>query len=583
MSEFFLGINYNIHDAAAAIVSGHEIIAAAPEERFDRQKHSGAFPISAIRYCLDAAAIDPASLGAVGYFWQPSLGIISRIGLAARGLPSSLSLLRLKGAGRGNAGVFLSHVLAKHTFNRAFRYSGKFLFLEHHLCHAATAFYPSPFDEAAILTMDLSGERATSLAAYGFGERISKQWQINYPDSLGSMYATITQYLGFGANSEESLVMGLAAYGQPKYFDELHKLVDLLPGGQFRLDRKFFVHHLGFPRLYSPMFEKRFGPARKPSESPLQARFCDMAASIQKLLEKSALHIGEALRQKTKSDNLCIGGGVALNAAMNHRFVDSGLFKHIYVGPSPGESGSAIGAALISQRTISPKTKRPFLRRSDLGPTFTDGEVEAALSTQRLAFERCEDPARTAARHLSNGHIIGWFQGRMEFGPRALGNRSILAEPNSEQIRDLINERIKFRHAFRPFGASVKVEACRSFFEIESESEFMMQICKVKAERRSLLRGVTHIDGTSRPQTVNRNDHLLFWLLLDEYEKLSGLPVLLNTSFNLAGEPIVCSPADAVRTFLESGLDALVIGHYIARKSVPLNLPPSPATDSLCT
>ena len=357
--------------------------------------------------------------------------------------------------------------------------------------------------------------------------------------------------------------MGLAAYGKPSYYDDLKKLVTLLPGGQFRLDLDYFIHHLGLARWYSNRFEEVFGTPREAREDVLQARFCDLASSAQRVAETIALHLAEALGCATASRDICLGGGVALNAVLNQKVLDSGRFNQLFVGPAPNDAGSALGAALNVQRKVLGTVFRPRLRSAALGPQYTDAEIESCFRASGLAYKHCEDPAVLAASNLARGKIVGWFQGRMEFGPRALGNRSILAPPAPMSLRSKINDTIKFRHAFRPFGASVKNEAFSQFFDLAHESPFMMQVCQVKPVMRELLSAVTHVDGSCRPQTVAREDNPLFWQLLDHFERDYGLPIVLNTSFNLAGEPIVCSPLDAVSSFVAGGIDLLVAGSWV--------------------
>ncbi len=560
-----LGVNSNVHVSAAALLTDGQIVAAAQEERFSRSKHTGKFPEQAILYCLQQAGLRFGDVSAVGFYWRPWRGLFKRACVLLKALPRSLAFLRPSLVPRGTPKVLLQHVMTRQELVRRFGYRGGFYFLQHCRCHAASAFYPSPFETAAILSLDLSGEIESTFAAFGAGNRIDKLWSVPYPHSLGSLYAAITQYLGFSANADEHRVMGLASYGEPRYYQHLKGLVQLLPGGKFRLDLDYFTHHWGADRWYSDKLVSLLGPARRPDEPPEHQRFADVARSAQVLLEEVCLHIGRALRQRSKSSRLCLAGGVALNGVMNQRLLETGVFDELFVPPAPHDCGTSVGAALLLWHGLFGKEARSS-QSAYLGPAYDKSSIEVALRAAGVPFERCTDPAKLAADAIAAGQIVGWFQGRMEFGARALGNRSILADPRNVGIKRTINEAVKYREPFRPFAGSVLEERYQDYFDLIQPSPYMLQVCRVKPSKRATIPGVTHVDGTCRPQTVRREQNPLFWKLLVHFEERTGVPIVLNTSFNVAGEPIVCSPVDAVRCFLRSGIGTLVMDDFVTRK-----------------
>ena len=437
--------------------------------------------------------------------------------------------------------------------------------MEHQLCHASSAFYPSGFDTAAVLSLDLAGEIDSTLAAIGEGTRLTPLWVTKYPHSVGHFYGAITQYLGFRPNADEYRVMALAAYGADSHYPLLKELVALLPDGQFRLDLRYFVHHWGQDTWYSARLVDLLGPPRDGQDPLSEGRFANIAFAAQRLCEDICLHVARALRKRTGRDRLCLAGGVALNGVMNHCILGEEVFREVFVPPCPNDPGTAVGAPLFVWHSIMKRVEK-HVQSAYLGPQYSTADIEKACASRRLRFRRCCDPAKEGAQAIAAGNVMGWYQGRMEFGQRALGNRSILADPRCATMKERMNQKVKFRETFRPFGGSVPEEVFADYFDMEDPSPYMLQVCTVKPEIRCKLPAITHVDGTCRPQTVAKSDNVLFWSLLRQFEGLTGVPVVVNTSFNRAGEPIVCSPEDAIACFLETGIDVLIMGDYVLRK-----------------
>lgn len=560
----FLGLCCNVHDSAAALISGGVPVAAAQEERFTREKHSGAFPENAIRYCLSQARLDIQDISAVGFYWQPWRGLLDRAALLIRGAPHTLCFSQPATLSRGTPKTLIDHFSVPHRLAEIFGYKGEFRFLPHSRCHASSTFYLSRFEDSAILCIDLAGEIDSTFAGVGEGSKIAQLWTVAYPHSLGSFYGTITQFLGYSPNSHEYRVMGLAAYGRPTYYKQLRQLIELRPHGQFRLNLNYFVRHWGHALWYSKRLVDLLGPPR--SIERLDQRYADIACSAQAVLEEAVLHLVRELRVRSAKPRLCLAGGVALNAVMNHRIRSAGIFEELYVPPAPHDAGTSVGAALLLWHEQFGTRERQVIADAYWGPEYVEEEIESALQSAGVAYERMSDPEAQAAAYVAQGRVVGWFQGRMEFGPRALGNRSILADPRDPTIRKIVNQRVKSRELYRPFGASVPIEFAPDYFDLASPSPFMLEVCRVLPKRQSELQAITHVDGTCRPHTVERRTNERYWRLLLELKRLTGHPVALNTSFNIAGEPIVCSPTDAVRCFMRSGIDVLIIGPYAAKK-----------------
>jgi carbamoyltransferase len=588
-----LGISAFYHDSAAALIEDSRIVAAAQEERFTRRKHDSAFPHKAIAYCLEEARIRVADLDHVVFYDKPFLKferlLETYIALAPRGFRSFKMSIPLWLREKLFQKSLLRRELAK--FSTDFDVS-RLLFCEHHLSHAASAFYPSPFDSAVVLTMDGVGEWATTSSAMGNGHALEIFQEIHFPHSLGLLYSAVTYYTGFKVNSGEYKVMGLGPYGQPKYAQLiLDHLIDLKPDGSFRLDMSYFDYCTGFT-MTNDRFAELFGqPVRNPDEL-LTSFHMDVAASIQAVLDEAVLRLTRSLARTTGSRNLCLAGGVALNCVANGKVLRDGHFDNIWIQPAAGDAGGALGSALAAYHIF--KGQRRELNGSDsmsgsyLGPHYSQAEIERRLAAAGAKFDVLDEAGmlEAAALALAGEKAVGWFQGRMEFGPRSLGARSILADPRSPAMQKTLNLRIKYRESFRPFAPAVLREDVADWFDLSSDSPYMIFVADVRKDRRrpmtpteqglfgidklnvarSEIPAVTHVDYSARIQTVHRDTNALFHKLLSRFKQLTGCPVLVNTSFNVRGEPIVCTPEDAFRCFMGNELDMLVIGNCVLQK-----------------
>jgi carbamoyltransferase len=589
-----LGISAFYHDSAAALIDDGRIVAAAQEERFTRRKHDASFPHNAIAYCLEEAGIAADRLDHVVFYDKPFLKferlLETYIALAPRGFRSfkmSIPLwLREK--------LFQKNLLT----GELGKFSGDFdksrlLFCEHHLSHAASAFYPSPFDSAAVLTMDGVGEWATTSAAMGDGHRLEIFQEIHFPHSLGLLYSAATYYTGFKVNSGEYKVMGLAPYGEPKYAKLiLDHLIDLKPDGSFRLDMSYFDYCTGFT-MTNDRLAKLFGqPVRSPDQL-LTPFHMDVAASIQAVLDEAVLRLARSLAKQTGSRNLCLAGGVALNCVANGKVLRDGSFDKIWIQPAAGDAGGAVGAALAAYHIFKDQPRKTHdadgMSGSFLGPGFAQPEIERRLTAAGARFAVLSEAAmiETTAQALAGEKAVGWFQGRMEFGPRSLGARSILGDPRSPAMQKNLNLKVKYRESFRPFAPAVLREDVSEWFDLASDSPYMLIVADVRKDKhramsaaeqalfgidklnvaRSEIPAVTHVDYSARIQTVHRDTNPLFHALLGRFKALTGCPVLVNTSFNVRGEPIVCAPEDAFRCFMGNELDMLVVGNCVLQKA----------------
>ncbi len=589
-----LGISAFYHDSAAALIDDGRITAAAQEERFTRKKHDPSFPHHAIAYCLEQAGITADDLDHVVFYDKPFLKferlLETYIALAPRGFRSfkmSIPLwLREK--------LFQKNLLRGELrkFSETFDAS-RLLFCEHHLSHAASAFYPSPFQSAAVLTMDGVGEWTTTSAAIGDGRRLEILQEIHFPHSLGLLYSALTYYTGFKVNSGEYKVMGLAPYGEPKYAQLiLDHLIDLKPDGSFRLDMSYFDYCTGFT-MTNDRFAKLFGqPVRGPDQL-LTGFHMDVAASIQAVLDEAVLRLTRSLAQQTGAKNLCLAGGVALNCVANGKVLRDGHFNNIWIQPAAGDAGGALGAALAAYHGFADRPRdvnaADSMSGAFLGPAFSQGEIEQKLTAAGAKFTTPgeADMIEITAQALVEQKAVGWFQGRMEFGPRSLGARSILGDPRSPAMQKNLNLKVKYRESFRPFAPAVLREDVSAWFELDGASPYMLLVADVREQRRrrmsadeqalfgidklnvarSEIPAVTHVDYSARIQTVHRETNPLFHQLLGRFRALTGCPVLVNTSFNVRGEPIVCTPEDAFRCFMGSELDLLVVGNCVLHKS----------------
>jgi len=590
-----LGISAFYHDSAAAMVVDGRILAAAQEERFTRRKHDASFPTNAIAYCLTAGGIRLRDVDYVAFYDKPILKfdrlLESYLAFAPRGFRSFVMSFPLWIREKLFQKTMLLRQLAE--IDPEADMGGKLLFSEHHMSHAASAFYPSPFDEAMVLTMDGVGEWCTTSVAYGQGNDLAIERELHFPHSLGLLYSAFTYYTGFKVNSGEYKVMGLAPYGQPRFAQKiLDHMIDLKADGSFRLDLSYFGYCTGLT-MTSPRFAALFGAPTRQSDEPLTQFHMDIAASVQKVLEEVILRLTRSIAAEGRSRNLCLAGGVALNCVANGKVLRDGRFDGIWIQPAAGDAGGALGAALTAYHRYAaqPRLERnagDLMAGSYLGPSFSQPEIEAQLSRAGARFETCEENAMldSAAGELARGAAVGWFQGRMEFGPRALGARSILGDPRSPTMQKTLNLRIKFRESFRPFAPSVLRESVADWFELDADSPYMLLVADVVRRRRramtaeeetlfgldklnlsrSEIPAVTHVDYSARIQTVHAETNALYHELIRRFQALTGCPVLVNTSFNVRGEPIVCTPQDAFRCFMGSDIECLVIGNCILKK-----------------
>jgi carbamoyltransferase len=571
---YTLGINAVYHDSAACLVHDGRVLAAAEEERFTRIKHGKRpipfstyeLPFHAIDYCLREAGITLAQVDQIAYSYDPSLllgrhrddaTITLPLEPSAHPIPEEweaawdpLFLASIVNAPRHLSGGVPLHLQARFRGVRSADLIGRWHFVEHHIAHAASAFHASPFAHAAVLTLDGRGERATTTYNLGSGNQLERLGQVNMPHSLGLLYEQVTSYLGFLHSSDEYKVMALASFGKPTFLREFRDMITIGAGGQYT--------------IAPPRLEERFGPARLKG-GPLEQRHYDIAHSLQAALEESALELASWLHKATGSDDLCMAGGVALNCVMNARLRDRGPFKRIWVQPASGDAGTALGAALWVDSRERGDARAYRMDHAFLGPAYADDEIEAFLRWSKLPYRRLENVAEETADILAQDKVIGWFQGRMEYGPRALGGRSILASPIHAEMQAKLNE-IKDREDFRPVAPVVLEEAAGEWFAGAGQSPFMLFVYDVLPEQAERIPAVRHVDGTARIQTINRAQNERYYDLIRAFAARTGVPVLINTSFNTRGEPVVCSPRDAVECFWTSPLDALVIGSFLLEK-----------------
>jgi carbamoyltransferase len=591
-----LGISAFYHDSAAALVVDGQIVAAAQEERFTRKKHDSGFPHHALAYCLDEGGISLGEVDYVAFYDKPFLKferlLETYLAFAPRGFRSFRMAIPLWLKEK----LFQKQLLRDElrAFDPDFDWESRLLFTEHHQSHAASAFFPSLFDEAVILTMDGVGEWATASVAFGRGNHLEMRKELHFPHSLGLLYSAFTYYTGFKVNSGEYKVMGLAPYGEPKFANLIFdKLIDLKPDGTFRLDQSYFDYCTGL-RMTNDRFHALFGgPARKPEEL-LNQRHMDLAASIQAVTEEIVLRLTRSLAAETGAENLCLAGGVALNCVANGKVLRDGKFKHIWIQPAAGDAGGALGAALAAYHLHKNQPRRldnqlDGMNGAYLGPGYDDDECARRLEQAGARFARLdgEQTIERAASDLADGKALGWFQGRMEFGPRALGNRSIMADARSSSMQSALNLKIKYRESFRPFAPAVLCEDVSEWFELDTESPYMLLVADVAERRRramtaeerarfgidklnvprSEIPAVTHVDYSARIQTVHTETNPRFHALLSAFKRKTSCPVLVNTSFNVRGEPIVRTPEEAFRCFMGTDLDVLAIGNLYLQKS----------------
>jgi len=588
-----LGISCFYHDAAAALIQDGQLVAAAEEERFSRKKHDSDFPRLAIRYCLEVAGLTASDLDYVVFYEKPFVKFERILTTSLQVVPKSWKVF-----GDAMTTWLLDKLWVKNLIRQEMAIpSSRILFSEHHLSHAASTFLCSPFDEAAILTVDGVGEWATATMGRGKGTEIKLLREVRFPHSVGLLYSAFTAFLGFEVNEGEYKVMGMAPYGSPRYVDKVRKLIHLDADGSFWLNMDYFCFHHSSTQTYNRRFTDLFGEPRdpawhfftersgypsyfepKPSNyKELAAKnqyYADIAASIQQVTEEIVLGMVRSLHQETGLDRICMAGGVALNSVANGRIIKETPIREVFIQPAAGDGGGALGAALYAYHCALGQPRQFLMRHAYWGQEFSQGEINDFARTCGMAYEtysREEELLDAVVGELQAGHVVGWFQGRFEWGPRALGSRSIIADPRRHDMKEIVNIKIKFREPFRPFAPSVLAESAERFFDLPDAprhypARFMLYVVDVKAGQADVLPAITHVDGTARLQTVHKAESPLYYNLINRFGQATGVPVILNTSFNLKGEPIVTTPANAFSTFARSGMDSLVLGNCLIRK-----------------
>lgn len=604
MAKTILGISAFYHDSAAAIIRDGEIIAAAQEERFTRKKHDPSFPTNAVKFCLHYAGANVNELDAIVFYDKPFLKferlLETYYGFVPKGLVSFIQSMPVWAKEK----IFLKRLLHEELANIEGydKRKANLLFPEHHLSHAASAFYPSPFNKAAILTIDGVGEWATASICLGEGNQITVLKELHFPHSLGLLYSAFTYFLGFKVNSGEYKLMGLAPYGNPdspkiqEYINIIKdKLVDVKPDGSLWLNQEYFNYATGLRMVHDDKWQQLFGFPHRKEEEELQQHHCDLGYAIQKFTEEVVIKMATEAKKITGCNYLCMAGGVALNCVANGVLLRTGLFDEIFIQPAAGDAGGALGAALAAHY-IHFNLTRPVpvgqdaMQGAYLGPQFSDLDVELDLKKYRAVythFENFDELAAKTAALINSSNVVGWFQGRMEFGPRALGNRSILGDARNPDMQKKLNLKIKYREGFRPFAPSVKAEECQTYFDLDHISPYMLIVAPVKQNirkqmpanynslalidrlytLRSDLPAITHIDFSARVQTIHKETNPRYWNLLDKFQQQTGYGVVINTSFNVRGEPPVCTPDDAYKCFMRTEMDYLVIGNYLLSKT----------------
>lgn len=555
-----LGISCFYHDSAACLMKDGVVVAAIEEEKLNRIKHSSDFPIKAINFCLQAGGITVYDIDYIAVSEKPYLKFQRVIIEHLRSYPFSFKNFFLTMPSWLDNRLTLPLLIKKEL-----GYEKEVLFIDHHLSHAASAFYPSPFDEAAIITSDGVGEWATLTVGQGEKNRIKIRKEQKYPHSLGLLYSAITHYLGFKTNCDEGKIMALADYGQPKYLNDFKKIIHIFEDGSFWIDRKYFSFNED-GGMFTRKFIKVFGFARSEGDE-LESKHFDIASSLQKITEEIILKIANNLSLQVKTKNLCLAGGTFLNCVANSSILEKTDFKKIFIQPASGDSGGALGATLFAWHNLLGNSDRNQMANAFLGPDFSNQEIKRMLLKREARFRELKtaELVKEVAQKIKEDKIIGWFQGRMEWGPRALGHRSILANPANPKMKDILNEKIKKREWFRPFGVSILQEEMENYFDLKSDSPFMLLVGKVKENKKDAIPSAIHINNTSRIQTITKEDRI-FYDLIKNFQKITGLPIIINTSFNGKGEPIVCSPNEAYDCFIKTDLDCLAIGNFLVEK-----------------
>jgi carbamoyltransferase len=567
-----LGLSFYYHDSSAALVRDGELVAAAEEERFSRLKHDSGFPELAIEFVLKTAGLTIHDVDYVVFYEKPFVKFERMLLSAMATFPRSAAVFR------ESMQRWISDKLwIKSMMSKQLKVPGsKLLFCDHHMSHAASSFFTSPFEDAAILTVDGAGEWSTATMGVGKGNKIEIIKELRFPHSLGLLYSAFTAYCGFEINEGEYKLMGMHPYGEPRYVDKIYELIEVGEDGSLWHDMRYFSYHYSRDTTLTEAFGKHFGkPPRDPKDSDksLDPYYCDMAASIQRVTEEVLLKMLDYLHEQTGMKNLCLAGGVALNSVANYKLLVRGPFDDVYIHPAPGDDGGAVGAAYWAYNHLLDQPRGPALEHAYLGSEYSDDEVQAFLDRNDIAYEKIEDDEeffQFVARQLADGQVCGWMRGRFEWGPRALGSRSIIADPRKPEMKEKLNAKIKFREAFRPFAPSVLEERANEFFDFPDAARhlpgrFMLYVTPVREEKRSVLPAITHEDGSGRLQTVYKATNPAYHRIIEIFGEMTGVPVVMNTSFNLKGEPIVEDPSHAFNTFSLSGMDYLFMNNFIVK------------------
>ena len=569
-SEYVLGISCYYHDSSAALLKDGHVVAAAQEERFTRKKHDSSFPVNAIKYCLESQGITINEVDYVGFYEKPFLKFERVLHQHLESFPRSFKTFV------SSMPSWVTEKLRVTSRIKKLGYQGDVFFIEHHLAHASSSFLVSPFDKAAVLTVDGVGEWSTTTYGYCEGNEIQLHKDIRFPHSLGLLYSTITAYLGFSVNNSEYKVMGLAPYGRMDkknpFYKRMRKLIDLKPDGSYRLDMQYFIFHHADRMPSQKLCDLFGGPVRDPKE-PVEQRHKDIAAALQVVFEEAMTLILKHLYKTTKCENLVISGGCGLNSVYNGKILRNSPFKRIWIHPDAGDGGTSIGAASYVWNTILGKPRTYVFTNAYLGPSFTTQEVETFLKKNKIKYKRLTESQliKQSAKLINEDHVIGWFQLGMEWGPRALGARSILSNATNPRMQEILNLKVKHREKFRPFAPAVCEDDAIKYFDcdnpIPEPTDYMLMVYPVREEWRAKIPSVTHVDGSGRLQTVRRHQNTRYYDLIKEFGSLSGIPIVINTSFNIRGEPIVCTPFDAYKCMMGTGIDYLVIDRFLIKRA----------------
>jgi len=570
---YILGISCYYHDASASLIKDDQIIAAATEERFSRKKHDYGFPINAINFCLKTGNIKSSDLEYVVFYEKPFVKFERLFMSILETYPKSSTVFRESMLSWLKDKLWVKTTIAEKLGIKDER---KILFSDHHLSHASSAFFCSPFKESAIITADAVGEWTTATIGYGKNNKLTMLKELRFPHSFGLLYSTVTAFLGFEVNEGEYKVMGLAPFGKPKYKDKIYQLINLCDDGSFSLNMKYFMFHHSVDKMFNKEFEKLFGkPCPPENKEKIIPYYADIAASLQEVFEEMMIKFANHAYELTKMKNLCFAGGVALNSKANYRILNETPFENLFIQPAAGDDGGSLGAALFIYYSLLGHNRTPkALGNVYFGQGYNEKEIKDFLDSNKITYQHYENDVEfldEVVNRILNQEVIGWFQGRFEWGPRALGNRSILADPRNPEMKEIVNNKIKFREPFRPFAPSVLAERAHEFFELPSIEEFyptrfMTYVTPVKKDKQKIIPAVTHVDGTGRLQMVFKEDNTRYYNLIKTFEKHTKVPIILNTSFNLKGEPIVNSPQDAYSTFMRSGMDILVLEKFLISK-----------------